>query len=88
MVQNEGSRCHACVIQVGKDARVLLDLGMPSQLVGEFFGHTSGSWVVEMAVEHGGYPKDRKAQARMQHPTLRQWVRLLRVKRQIKHGMR
>ena len=88
MVQNQGSRCHACVVQLGKDARILLDLGLPSQKVGEFFGHTSGSWVVEMAIEHGGYPKDRKAEARMQHPTLRQWVRLVQVKRQIKRGMR
>ena len=85
MAANEGSRCAACVVQIGKDAAVLLDLHMPSQAVGEFFGYTSGNWVVKLAIEHGGYPKDRQAEARTQRPALRERVRLMRVKRQVKH---
>ena len=87
MVLNEGSRCGACIAQIGKDATVLLGLRMPSQAVGEFFGYTSGDRVVTLAMEHGGY-SGSKAEARMQHPTLRQRVRLVQVKRRIKRGMR
>ena len=74
LVLNKGSRCFACAVQVGKDAAVLLGLGMPSQAVGEYFGHTSGEWVLGLAVKHGGYEGDR-AQARTQRPT--PWRRLL-----------
>jgi hypothetical protein len=88
MVQNEGSRCAACVVQVGKDAAALLWLRLPSQAVGEFFGYTSGDWVLKLAIEHGGFPSDRKAQARMQHPSPWQRVRLVQVKRRIKRGKR
>jgi hypothetical protein len=88
MVQNDGSRCAACVVQVGKAAAVLLGLGMPSQAAGEFFGYTSGDWVIKLAIEHGGFPADRKAQARMQRPSLWQRVLLVQVKRRIKRGMR
>lgn len=87
MVTNEGSRCAACVVQVGKDATLLLDLHMPSQAVGEFFGYTSGNWVYDRAVEHGGY-QGGKAEARMQRPTLRQWIKLVQVKHRIKHRER
>jgi hypothetical protein len=76
LVLNEGSRCFTCAVQVGKDATVLLGLGMPSQAVGEFFGHTSGEWVVGLAVKHGGYTGGG-ARARMQRPTLRQRIRLV-----------
>jgi hypothetical protein len=82
MALNEGSRCAWCVVQVGKDAAVLLRLGMPSQAVGEFFGHTSGDWVLRLAIEHGGWTGS-KAEARMQHPTLRQRARLVLAKRRM-----
>ena len=88
MVQNQGSRCAACVAQTGRDAAVLLRLRMPAQAVGEFFGYTSGDWVVKLAIEHGGYPPDRKAEARMQRPSLWQRLQLVQIKRRIKRGMR
>ena len=87
MVANEGSRCAACVVQIGKDAAVLLGLRMPSQAVGEFFGYTSGDWVHKLAAEHGGY-RGSRAEARTQRPTLWQRVRVVQVKRRIKRGMR
>jgi hypothetical protein len=83
MVAHEGSRCGACVVQVGKDAAVLLRLRMPAQAVGEFFGHTGPGWVLGLAREHGGYTGSA-AEARMQHPT--PWGRVLiwRAKRQMR----
>ncbi len=87
MVAKDGSRCGPCAVQVGLDAAVLLRLGMPAQAVGEFFGHTSGGWVFDMAVKHGGYTGSA-AGARTQRPTLGQRVRLMRVKRQIKRRVR
>jgi hypothetical protein len=83
MVTNEGSRCAACVVQVGKDAAILLRLHMPSQAAGEHFGYTSGDWVHKLATEHGGY-QGSKAEARMQRPTLWERVRIAWIKR----GMR
>lgn len=80
---NEGRRCAACVVQVGKDAAVLLRLHMPSQSVGEHFGYNGPGWVYAKAVEHGGYVGSAAA-ARVQRPTLRERVRIAWVKR----GMR
>jgi hypothetical protein len=87
MVANEGSRCGACVAQLGRDAAALLGLGMPSQLAGEFFGCTGPGWVYDQAVKHGGCTLTA-AQARTQRPALWQRVRLMQVKRQIKRRMR
>jgi hypothetical protein len=87
MVANEGSRCAACVMQTGKDATLLLNLRMPSQAVGEFFGYTDGRRVHHLAVEHGGYEGDA-AEARIQRPTLWQRVRLMQVKHRIRHRER
>lgn len=87
MALNEGSRCGACAVQVGKDAAVLLGLRMPSQAVGEFFGCTGPGWVYGQAVRHGGYTGSA-AEARTQRPALRQRVRLVQVKRRIRRGTR
>jgi len=83
MVRIEGRRCEPCVIQVGKGAAVLLNAGMRFQDVGEHFGYTAGDWTYRLAVEHGGYART-KAEARMQRPTLRQSIRLIWIKRQVK----
>src|SRR5271166_523169 len=83
MVANEGSRCAACVVQVGKDAAVLLGLHMPSQAVGEHFGYTGPDWIFGLAIEHGGY-QGGAAAARTQRPTLWERVRIAWMKR----GMR
>jgi hypothetical protein len=87
MAANEGSRCGPCAAQVGVDAAILLRLGMPSQAVGEFFGCTGPAWVYDQAVKHGGYTGGR-AEARMQHPSPWQRVRLVQVRRRIKRGTR
>jgi hypothetical protein len=87
MVAKEGSRCGPCAVQVGKDAAVLLGLGMPSQAVGEFFGCTGPGWVYDQAVKHGGCTRSA-AEARTQRPVLWQRVRLVQVKRRIKRGKR
>ena len=87
MVAKEGSRCGPCAVQVGKDAAVLLGLGMPSQAAGEFFGCTGPGWVYDQAVKHGGCTL-AAAEARTQRPTLWQRVRLVQVKRRIKRGKR
>ena len=55
---------------------------MPSQAVGEYFGHTSGDWTLRLAIEHGDY-RGSRAEARMQRPTPWQWVLILRAKRRI-----
>ena len=80
---NKGRRCDACVIQVGKDAAVLLNAGMRLQDVAEHFGYTADNWTYKIAVEHGGYVGS-KAQARTQHPSPWQRVRLIRIKRRTK----
>lgn len=80
---NEGSRCGACAIQVGRDAAVLLRLHMPSQAVGEFFGCTDGRWVREQAQEHGGYTGS-KAEARTQRPSLRERIQIMWIKRRMR----
>ena len=87
MVLNEGSRCRACVVQVGKDAAVLLSLRMPAQAVGEYFGHTSGGHVYRLAKEHGGYTGS-PAEARTQHPTLWQRIQIMRAKRKMRGNAR
>ena len=79
MVAHEGSRCAACAVQVGKDAAVLLGLRMPAQAVGEYFGHTSGDWVLRLAIEHGAYAGG-KAEARTQDPLPWQRVLIRRAK--------
>ena len=87
MVLNEGSRCAACAVQVGKDAAVLLAACMPAQAVGEYFGHTSGNHVYRLAKEHGGYAGS-PAEARTQHPTPWQRVRLAWIKRGLRGNPR
>ena len=87
MVLNEGSRCGTCCELVGKDAAILLRLRMPSQAVGEYFGHTSGDHVYRLAKEHGGYTASA-AEARTQRPTLRQRIQLMRVKRKMRGNAR
>jgi len=87
MVLNEGSRCRACCVQVGKDAAVLLRLRMPAQEVGEYFGHTSGDHVYRLAKEHGGYAGS-PAEARTQRPTLWQRIQIMRAKRRMRGNAR
>jgi hypothetical protein len=79
----EGSRCTACIVQLGKDAAALLAAGMRLQDVGEHFGYTAGAWTYKLAVEHGGYT-GAAADARMQHPTLLQRARLIWIKRRMR----
>lgn len=75
MVVTPGRRCVACVAAVGREAAVLLRLGMPLQAVAERFGYTGPDWVYSLAVRHGGY-EGAKADARTQHPRLGQRLRL------------
>ena len=84
---NKGRRCDACVAQVGEYAAALLNEGMRLQDVAEHFGYTADNWTYKLAVEHGGY-SGSKAQARTQHPTPWQRIKLVQVKRRIKRGMR
>jgi hypothetical protein len=77
---NKGRRCDACVARVGVDAAALLNAGMRLQDVAEHFGYTADNWTYKLAIEHGGYTGS-KPEARMQHPTLRQRVRLIWLRR-------
>lgn len=87
MVLNEGSRCATCAEQVGRDAGILLRLGMPSQAVGEFFGHTSGDWMLRLACQHGDWTASA-AVSRMQRPTAWQRVLIIRAKWQMRGNPR
>jgi hypothetical protein len=53
---------------------------MRLQDVAEHFGYTADNWTYKLAIEHGGYTGS-KPEARMQHPTLRQRVRLIWLRR-------
>lgn len=75
-VRNPGRRCTDCVADVGREAAVLLGLGVNALDVASQFGYKDTRWVIKLASEHGweGTPE----QARTQQPTVAQRVRLAR----------
>lgn len=75
MVVTPGRRCTLCVRAVGREAGALLRLGMPSPKVAARFGYTDDRWVLNLAREYGGW-EGSNAEARTQHPTLAQRLRL------------
>ena len=72
--RTQGRRCGSCVAEVGRQAAWMLGLGANLQTVANRFGYQSGDWVFKLAAERG-YP-GTKEQARAQHPSLLQRVKL------------
>jgi hypothetical protein len=75
MVVTPGRRCRGCIKVVGREAGVLLRLGVPSLKVAARFGYSDDRWVLSLAREHGGW-EGTNAEARAQHPGVVQRMRL------------
>jgi hypothetical protein len=75
MARTQGRRCRPCVDEVGRDTVMLLNAGMGLPALRDRFGFKSDDWLYRLAVEHGY--TGTKEQARGQHPSLLQRVKLV-----------